>query len=261
MRVGILCPMEDEVKLVAQRMGRAQDFKLAGMQAHQGVWRSHQCIVVKSGLGKVAAAAVAQALISSCEVDAIVVVGLAGALVPSLQVGDVVIADRLIQHDLDARPLFDYTLIPDLRVKWVETDMTLRRETVEAVQGLLQQREEFFAEDIRRRFGMLRPSAYVGQVLTGDQFVSKPALIRLRELFPEALCVEMEGAAVGQVCRMNEVPFVVVRIVSDRADDGAAIDFSRFLTEVASVYVSAICDVIVRVVDVSTAYSKKNAVR
>lgn len=249
MRVGIMCPMEAEVAQVAKQLADVHCLSLAGMRIQQGEWRGLSCVVVKSGLGKVAAAAGTQVLISTCQADVVFVVGLAGALDPALQIGDVIVGDRLIQHDLDARPLFDYSLIPDLGVKWIETDSTLRILSVDALrERVLPSFQKWFSSEIRTRFGMSQPTVKVGTILTGDQFIAKKKIHALKQTFPEALCVEMEGAAIGQVCYMNRVPVSVVRIISDRADETASIDFTQFLTDVSSFYIFAILDAILSLV-------------
>ena len=238
-----MCPMEEEIGLIAKQFERPHRLKLAGMRLLEGEWHNFHCIVMKSGLGKVAAAAGAQALISVCQVQAIFLVGLAGALEPTLQIGDVVIGDQLIQHDLDVRPLFDYTVIPDLGVTSIETDKKLCHIAFSAVTELLQEGfSQLLSEEVRGRFGLGTPQVKMGPILTGDQFVSGGGTRRLHRAFPKALCVEMEGAAVGQVCFMNHLPLAVLRIISDRADHKAHFDFTRFLNEVAGKYSFALLD-------------------
>ena len=244
-KIGLMCPMDEEIGLIAKQFDRPHRLKLAGMQVWEGEWYNFHCTVMKSGLGKVAAAAGAQALISVGEIKAVFLVGLAGGLEPSLQIGDVVIGDRLIQHDLDPRPLFDYTVIPDLGVTFIETDKTLRKAAFSAATELLQEKfSRVFSEEVRNRFGLLRPQAKIGSILTGDQFVSGDGTQRLHHAFPDALCVEMEGAAVGQVCFMNGIPLTVLRIISDRADHTALFDFTQFLNDVAGKYSFALLDLL-----------------
>ena len=244
MRFGLLCPLNDEAALLARRFRRARALRLAGTRAYEGRWLGAECLAMQCGLGKVAAAAGTQALINAGRLQGVVLIGLAGAVHPTLRVGDVVIATHLVQHDLDARPLFDYTLIPDLGLKRLPTDPILRRAAHDGAQALVRGGlEARLGRAAVRRFGLERPRVRSGLVLTGDQFISWRARGRLRRLFPTALCVEMEGAAVAQVCRMNRVPCAVIRIVSDRADREAGLDVSAFLSQAAGRYVAALAAV------------------
>ncbi len=245
MKIGLMCPMKEEAEFIAKQLERPHRLKLLGTQVQEGMWHNFHCIVMQSGLGKVAAAAGTQALIDTCQVGAVFVVGLAGALDPALRIGDIVIADELIQHDLDVRPLFDYTVIPDLGLKSIETDRSLRQAAFSAAEELAKKRfPTLFSEEVKTRFGLLIPQVKVGPVLTGDQFVSGDGTGRLRQLFPKALCVEMEGAAAAQVCLMNSVPLAVLRVISDRADHKAQFDFTGFLNEVAGKYGFALLDLL-----------------
>lgn len=253
MRLGILCPMDREAALLARRFRRTHTVRLAGTRAYEGRWLGVECLAMQCGLGKVAAAAGAQALISAGRVRAVVLIGLAGAVHPTLRVGDVVIATHLVQHDLDARPLFEYTLIPDLGIKRLPADPALRRAARDGarvlVRGGLQVR---LGRTTVQRFGLARPRVRSGLVLTGDQFIAWRARRRLRRLFPQALCVEMEGASVAQVCRMNRIPCAVIRIVSDRADRDAGLDFSAFLSQAAGRYIAALAEAIVEQMTMSS---------
>jgi adenosylhomocysteine nucleosidase len=153
---------------------------------------------------------------------------------PRLRVGDIVVADRLVQHDMDARPLFPQFEIPLLGK--TEFAATLHGPTARAAEEYLGSQFLIDVPDERRsRFGLAEPRVYQGLVVSGDQFIADPArTAALRESLPDALCTEMEGAAVAQICHeMGDVPFSVIRVISDQADHAAAVDFQRFIDEVA----------------------------
>jgi adenosylhomocysteine nucleosidase len=154
----------------------------------------------------------------------------AGGLGADVRVGDVVVARTLLQHDMDASPLFPRHQIPDLRLDELPADTRLSQALCQAARTVVQRPPAAVAS-----FGLGAPRVHEGLVISGDRFVSTSAeSAALRERLPQALAVEMEGAAMAQVCTAYGVPCAVLRTVSDRADDQAHVDFPRFLAEVAS---------------------------
>jgi adenosylhomocysteine nucleosidase len=158
-------------------------------------------------------------------VDRLIFTGVAGGLGEGVGVGDVVVATELLQHDLDASPLFPRFEIPGRGISRITTDTTLSHVLSQAAHDCL--------KDAAR--------VHQGLIVSGDRFVSSRAEVRaLRQALPDALAVEMEGAAIAQVCQAFDIPFGVVRSISDRADDDAHLDFQRFVREVASPHALAI---------------------
>ncbi len=207
----------------------------AGLRTfYEGEWGGQDIVVVLSRVGKVSAAVTTLLLLERFGCTHIIFTGVAGGVDPSLRVGDVVVADRLMQHDMDARPLFPRFEIPLLSVTTFAAP--LHSETVAAAAAYL---DGPFARDVpegrRASFGITEPRVRQGLVVSGDQFLADPdKTAALREAIPEALCTEMEGAAVAQVCHeMGNIPFAVIRVISDQADHSAAIDFQKFIDEVA----------------------------
>lgn len=210
-------------------MGPGATTQRIGMRDyHQGTLHGQPCVIALTRVGKVAAAATAATLLSEFKVDRVVFTGLAGGVATTVKVGDVVIGSALAQHDLDARPLF-----PRHEVPLLHTD---RFATSDALSALLMRcAAEFLAEL------PAAPAVHLGLIATGDQFINNAGTVmQLRADMPEALCVEMEGAAVAQVCYEFNVPCAVLRTISDRADEDSHIDFPIFLRDVASVYSAGI---------------------
>jgi adenosylhomocysteine nucleosidase len=205
-------------------------------------------VLVRSGIGKVAAATTAAVLLARFEVDALVFTGVAGGLHADARVGDLVIADALAQHDMDASPLFPRHEVPLYgRARFAADAALTDALQAAAAQALHEaaQGEPAHAHGLGRAhwhaFGLTQPRVHRGLVLSGDRFVSRAAeSAALREAFPDALAVEMEGAAVAQVCADFGLPFAVLRTVSDRADDSAHVDFHRFIADIASRYSVAV---------------------
>jgi adenosylhomocysteine nucleosidase len=220
--IGILGAMAEEVRLIGELFEEATIIRAGSRDYQVGRLGSGDVVVAISGFGKVAAASTVTTMLDRFEPEAILFTGVAGALDRGVGRGDVVVADALVQHDFDASPIFPRFVIPSLQVERIPTDpvLTARAEQAAAASGATTHR---------------------GLVLSGDRFInSHSARDELRSLFPDALAVEMEGAAVAQVCAEREVPFAVVRAISDTADDDAAADFMEFVEQQVAPLLAAI---------------------
>jgi adenosylhomocysteine nucleosidase len=205
---------------------------------HAGRLWGKPVVVVFSRWGKVAAATTATHLIADFGVEEILFTGVAGAALPGLQVGDVVVGARLWQHDMDARPLLPRHEIPLLGRSSFASDDKRRDQLLQAAAAFL--RDDLptaVSEATRAAFHIQSPKAVAGDIASGDKFFADRAdLADLLLRLPSIAAVDMESAAVAQVCHEYGVPFTVVRTISDAADESAAHDFPRFLTHVASAY-------------------------
>ena len=226
----IVSAMHEELAAVLERMPDERRVTVAGRAFWQGHWHGHEVVAVLAGIGKVAAATTAALLADRFRVGRIVFTGVAGGLGPGVHVGDVVVADTFLQHDMDASPLFPRHEVPLYGRSRFAADAALAGALVDAA-------------------GTAMPQARVhrGLVVSGDRFVSTSAEARaLQAELPDALAVEMEGAAFAQVCHDFGIPFAAVRTVSDRADDAAHGDFLQFIRTVASPASAAIVDALLR---------------
>jgi adenosylhomocysteine nucleosidase len=236
MTTAILSAMTEENDLLLRDLTPSAVHVEGQREYHAGELFGEPVVVVFSRWGKVAAATTTTALLKQFEVDRVIFTGLAGALDPSLRIGDVVVADELMQHDLDASPIFPKFETPLLGVSRFATDAVLRERLLGAAESFVAGglAEEVDVRD-REGFGIDQPAVHSGLIVSGDQFISDGSEVaRLRAAIPDALCVEMEGAAMAQVCFEYGVPFAVLRIISDTADGDAGVDFPRFLTTVAA---------------------------
>lgn len=208
-----------------------------------------RCVVAFSKWGKVAATITATLLIQEFGVTDLFFIGTAGALADGLKVGDIVISKRLVQHDLDARPIISRFELPLLNRVYVSSDFHLTELAGKAVSNLLERGVEYMVgEEAVKNFN-LAPKLYFGDIASGDQFInSNEKRQEILGLLPDVLCVEMEGAAVAQVCLEFETPFTVIRTISDTADHNARIDFGKFILEVANAYSRSIVSEIMRLV-------------
>ncbi len=235
--IGLMGALHEELALVLQAMPDERRVRVAGRDFWQGHWQGRPVVAVLSRIGKVAAATTATALIERFGVQSIVFTGVAGGLGEGVRVGDVVLAEALVQHDMDASPLFPRHEVPLYGRSRFAADVALSQALAQAAQQVLAQVGTHVGAAAVAAFGLHAPRLHTGLIASGDRFVSTAAESRaLRQALPEALAVEMEGAAVAQVCADYGVPFAALRTVSDRADDDAHADFSRFIREVASRY-------------------------
>ncbi len=243
MKLGIMSAMKEEIDDLVAEMGPGAQVVRAGLRTyHVGSLWGTPAVLVFSRWGKVAAAAAATTLITRFGVDRILFTGVAGAVDPWLRVGDVVVADQLYQHDMDARPLFARHQVPLLGLSAFPTHCGFRRAAAAAAEQFLAQdlRDEVGAE-ILAEFGIARPRVVAGDIASGDRFLARSEdRRRLRERLPTTLCVEMEGAAVAQVCYEHGLPCTVIRTISDGADESAPGDFARFVWRVAGPYTRGI---------------------
>ena len=229
--------MHEELALLLAAMPDEQRVRVAGRDFWQGHWQGRSVVVVLSRIGKVAAATTATALIERFGVDRVVFTGVAGGIGPGVRVGDVVLADSFVQHDMDASPLFARHEVPLYGRSRFATDVRLSQGLGLAAQQVLARVADHVGGEAVAEFALHAPQLHRGLIASGDRFVSTtPECRALQRALPEALAVEMEGAAVAQVCADYGVPFAALRTVSDRADDDAHADFGRFIQAVASRY-------------------------
>ena len=248
-RIAIVSAMAEELKGLQDHMVHASSEWRAGRRFWLGRLGATEVVLVLAGIGKVAAATTATLLATAFDVDRIVFTGVAGGLGTGVRVGDIVIAEHLVQHDMDASPLFPRYEVPLYGMSRFPADTALSglvRAAAQAVLAKLDGAETAPGAAALRRnhlaaFGLSLPRVHSGLILSGDRFVSgEHESRRLREAFPHALAVEMEGAALAQVCHDFGLPFAIVRTVSDRADDSAHVDFGRFIADIASRYTVAV---------------------
>ena len=236
--LGIISAMPDEITAIVESLGEATTQTLGRRQYHAGNFGDTAVVVVFSGWDKVAAAATTTQLIASYDVTDIVFTGVAGAVRHGLSIGDIVVGTELIQHDMDASPIFPRYEVPLLGKALLATDGELRAQLRTAAEGFLRQDLALAVpQSPRDRFRITSPQVVEGVIASGDQFIdSAEEIDALRRRLPNVACVEMEGAAVAQVCDEYSIPFGIVRTISDAADENALHDFPRFSREIAGQY-------------------------
>lgn len=246
-RTAIVAALHDELASVLALMPDEQKEVVGGREFWVGHLHGQDVVAVLSGIGKVSAATTATLLIDRFKVQRIVFTGVAGGLGPGVKVGDVVLARSFLQHDMDASPLFPRHEVPLYGRARFEADAALADALELACERMLHSLPQQLGTSTVDAFGLQAPRLHQGLLISGDRFVATTAeSVALQRELPDALAVEMEGAAFAQVCHDFGVPLAVVRTISDRADDAAHVDFPRFLREVASRYSGALIDTLLR---------------
>ena len=238
MTIAILSAMAEENASLVQQMESVRSVEIAQRIYHTGTLWGRDVVVVFSHWGKVAAASTATILIHHFKVTEILFTGVAGAIDPTLRIGDIVIADMLYQHDMDARPMIERHEIPLLGIAGMAANTDRLEQLEKASQNFVKHDlKQVISSDTLTSFSLSEPSVKIAAIASGDQFISSTEKVNdIRSRLSNVACVEMEGGAIAQVCTEFSVPFSVVRTISDSANEHAAVDFPRFISEVAQVY-------------------------
>lgn len=214
MKIGIIGAMDQEVKILKEKMSAPISWERAGVLFVSGTLGKHDVIVVRSGIGKVAASVTTSLLIQQYGVNMVINTGSAGGIGEGLQVGDVVFSEKLAYFDVDVTGFgYEYGQLPAGMPLYFEASQYIIDEMKKAAQKTGQQ--------VRS-----------GLIVTGDSFVNSPEKIaEIKSHFPEALACEMEGAAIAQTARQFNIPFLIIRAISDTADHQATMSFDEFIDE------------------------------
>ncbi|MEJ8851691.1 5'-methylthioadenosine/adenosylhomocysteine nucleosidase [Variovorax rhizosphaerae] len=234
MTTAVLSALPEEQEGLSSQLDGLRVVRHAGRDFHAGEWQGRPVVFALSRIGKVAAATTAATLIERFNARRIVFTGVAGGLHPDVRVGDTVIGTAFLQHDMDASPLFPRYEVPLYGRSRFAADAQLVGLLLAAARDPAVDARSHFDAATLARFGIDAPRVHQGLLISGDRFVSRAdEACALRAALPDAMAVEMEAAAVAQVCHDHGVPFAAVRNISDRADDQAHVDFPAYLSQVA----------------------------
>ena len=215
MKVGIIGAMEQEVTLLRDKIENRQTLSIAGCEIYTGTLNGVEVALLKSGIGKVSAALGTTLLLERCRPDVVINTGSAGGLASSLKVGDIVVSDEVRYHDADVTAFgYEPGQMAGCPAAFAADD-----KLIAAAENGIQQ---------------LNLHAVRGLVVSGDAFINgAEPLARIRATFPQAIAVEMEATAIGHVCHQFATPFVVIRAISDVADQQSHLSFDEFLSVAA----------------------------
>lgn len=213
MKIGIIAAMPEELKLLVEHLEMAEKHQRLGHVYYTGRIKHHEVVLVESGIGKVMSAMSVAVLVNDFKVTAVINTGSAGAVASGLEIGDVVVADRLVYHDVDVTAFgYDYGQM--------------------ARQPLYYEASRYLVEEMKAVLEKTQQTSRVGLIATGDSFIAgQDKIDQIKAHFPDVLAVEMEGAAIAQAAHSLGLPFMVIRAMSDTASHDANITFDEFILE------------------------------
>lgn len=213
--LGIIGAMEEEVESFLKEMQDYKETNKAGMTFYAGTLCEKEVIIVKSGIGKVNMAMCTQILIDEFKVDKVINTGVAGGLHSEIEIGDIVVSTDALQHDVDCSVFGDPVgTIPRMDCSTFPADKEMIRVAKEACEKV--------NPDIK---------CLTGRVVSGDQFIESAEKKQFLVQQFDPYCAEMEGAAMAHVAYLNKVPFVIIRAISDKADNSAQMNYEEFKTQ------------------------------
>ncbi|NVY95692.1 5'-methylthioadenosine/adenosylhomocysteine nucleosidase [Lactobacillus sp. DCY120] len=213
MKIGVIVAMAEEMGLLEESLLETQTTEIAGIKFISGHYHNHELVMAQSGIGKVQAALVTTLLCDQFTPDLIINTGSAGGIGSGLRIGDLVVARKVAYHDVDVTASgYKPGQLPQ-QPRYFDSDLQVVKQIMHASQAIKQ-------------------PAHTGLIVSGDQFIAdRQEIAAILVNFPEALAAEMEGAAVGQVASQFQIPFVVIRAMSDVGDENAAVSFDQFVVE------------------------------
>ncbi|MDF2803968.1 MAG: 5-methylthioadenosine/S-adenosylhomocysteine nucleosidase [Anaerocolumna sp.] len=211
-KIGIIGAMEEEVEQLKQKMNNVNVCSKASMDFYTGLLEGKECVIVRSGIGKVNASVCTQILIDNYDIKMVINTGIAGSLKSEINVGDIVISTDAMQHDVDVRGFgYDYGVIPQMETSIFKAE--------ERITDLAYRISKNVCKDIE---------THLGRIVSGDQFISDKEKKEWISSQFGASCTEMEGGAIAQTAYLNQIPFLILRAISDKADGSAEVDYESF---------------------------------
>lgn len=211
--IGIIGAMHEEVIELREMMTDLEKIEVLDLVFYRGNLEGKEIVLVEGGIGKVNSSVCTTLLIDRFKVDKLIFTGVAGGTNPEIEVGDIVISNELIEHDFDCTAFgLKPGEIPRMDTSIFKADSKLIKIAEDSAHSIFDKK-----------------SIYTGRIVSGDEFVAEPSKIKwLRDTF-NSECTEMEGAAVAHVCHLFKTPFVIIRSISDKANDDAKTDFQEFV--------------------------------
>jgi len=236
--VGIMSAMLEEMDTLLENLDGDEVRVIGEREYHRGKLWGANVVLVFSRWGKVAAASTTTTLITEFNVSEIIFTGVAGSLDSKVNIGDVVVAENLFQHDFDASPFFQKHVLPLIMKKEIGTNSIVRNKLYDASSEFVNnQINQVIPAAYLEEYNINKPKVIIGNIASGDQFIKEQSKRdEIKTSLENVYAVEMEGAAVAQICYEFKIPLGVIRTISDDANDNAIKDFPKFVYNVASQY-------------------------
>ena len=226
--LGIIGAMDEEVSKLKEIMEDVEIRQKASMDFYKGKMCGKDVVVVRSGIGKVNAGICTQILVDEYGVDAVINTGIAGSLNAAIDIGDIVLSTDALQHDMDATGFgYEPGIIPRMETSTFVADKKMRKLAKESCEKV--------NPDIK---------VFEGRIVSGDQFISDKEKKDYIEKNFKGFCTEMEGAAIAQTAYLNNIPFLIIRAISDKADDSATEDYPTFEAKAIKHSVNLVCEMV-----------------
>ena len=229
--------MQEEIQSLIHHLENKATYIKGKRTYYTGTLFGKAVVLVFSRWGKVASATTATQLINDFDLSELIFTGVAGGVTSQLNIGDIVIGKKLVQHDMNAFPLYAPFEIPLLNKTFFNTNIVHRDNLLKACTSFIKDYTTVIPKEDLEKLQISNPKVYVGDIASGDQFVSTETQVKfLNKNLKTVLCTEMEGASVAQVCYEYEIPFSIIRIISDNANSNSSVDFPVFAKKIASKY-------------------------
>ena len=235
--IGIISAMEEEIQTLLHHLENKRSIEKGMRSYFYGTLFDKEIVLAFSRWGKVASATTVTQLINDFDINEVIFTGVAGSVGKNINIGDVVIGKNMYQYDMNAWPLIEPLEIPLLGKTFFETNALKRKLLIEATDHFIANFSNHVKIEEVKKFNIDNPKVHIADIASGDQFISEKQQIEsIKQVIPSVGCVEMEGAAVAQVCYEYQIPFSIFRTISDKADDNAHVVFQKFAKQVASKY-------------------------
>lgn len=237
--IGIMSAIPEEITGVVHLLQNKKEIRLGKRIYYTGAINNQEVVVVYSRIGKVAAATTISTLILKFSITKLIFTGVAGGIASHLKIGDIVVGTDLVQHDMDAFPLFPKYEIPLIGKTYFKANTELVELAKKSIQTIFDNAylHQVISDEDLTNFNIHQPKLHLGLIASGDQFFrDQSQKDNLVNGLPDTLCVEMEGAAVAQVCYEYDIPFVIIRTISDEADQHSTVDFTKFTERISNIY-------------------------
>ena len=227
--VGIIFAIEEELNELLKFLKQEKEYKIFDLKFYEGIISNTRCILVKCGVGKVNAARATQILIDHIKIDYIFNVGVAGGISPNLKVGDIVIGERLVQHDFDITAFnHEKGYIPEIGV-YINSDEYLYK----LANNVLKDEQKM--------------NVFSGVIASGVIFCTEFNMSKKINKKFNALCVEMEGASIAQICYLSHIPFLIIRSISDTPNNNNTITYETFLQDSSKKVAEAMTNILKKI--------------
>lgn len=239
MKLGIIGAMPQEISKLLENIEVTANHKFAKREFIEGTLNGVEVVLALSRVGKTSSAITTTLLITKFNVDQVIFTGVAGAIDPELNIGDIVIGNSFVHHDMDASPIYPKFEIPLLGISTFSADKLLVNKLEHSAIKFTQDIDSHIDKSDLEEFGSSTPKIVTGSIVSGDQFIkskeqAEAITSSLSHLgLPTLRCTEMEGASVAQTCYELDVPVSIVRVISDKSNENSPIDFNRFIENVA----------------------------